>query len=166
MYTNWHDGRKPGAPWDGPSPNVRAVLAYCKARRAMLLVDPPSTWNTAANAMSNISDVDSLRDENAAIFFPRLNIPDVLKENRLQEFAPCGAVAGIFARLTLRDGRVFEQRVLDPRGEGENPMADADLERKFMANCEPLLGAGKCRRLLDTAWHFDAAPDAGELCDW
>ena len=32
MYTNWHDGRKPGAPWDGPSPNLRAVLAYCKAR--------------------------------------------------------------------------------------------------------------------------------------
>ena len=35
MYTNWHDGRKPGAPWDGPSPNVRAVLAYCQARWGM-----------------------------------------------------------------------------------------------------------------------------------
>ncbi|MGE0559591.1 MAG: MmgE/PrpD family protein [Burkholderiales bacterium] len=69
-------------------------------------------------------------------------------------------------RLTLSDGRVFEQRVLDPKGEGENPMSDADLERKFMVNCEPLLGAAKCRRLLDTAWHFDAAPDAGELYDW
>lgn len=32
MYTNWHDGRSPGAPWNGPSPNLRAVLAYCKAR--------------------------------------------------------------------------------------------------------------------------------------
>jgi hypothetical protein len=31
-YTNWHDGRKPGAPWNGASPNLRAVLAYCKAR--------------------------------------------------------------------------------------------------------------------------------------
>ncbi|MGA0115780.1 MAG: MmgE/PrpD family protein [Burkholderiales bacterium] len=69
-------------------------------------------------------------------------------------------------RLTLRDGRVLEQRVLDPRGEGENPMSDADLEHKFMVNCEPLLGAAKCRRLLDTAWHFDAAPDAGELRSW
>ena len=35
MYTNWHDGRKPGAPWNGPSPNVRAVLAYCQARWGM-----------------------------------------------------------------------------------------------------------------------------------
>jgi hypothetical protein len=32
MYTNWHDGRKPGAPWNGASPNLRAVLAYCTAR--------------------------------------------------------------------------------------------------------------------------------------
>ena len=32
MYTNWHDGRKPGAPWNGASPNLRAVLAYCEAR--------------------------------------------------------------------------------------------------------------------------------------
>jgi hypothetical protein len=31
-YTNWHDGRKPGAPWNGPSPNLRAILAYCKTR--------------------------------------------------------------------------------------------------------------------------------------
>ena len=31
-YTNWHDGRKPGAPWNGPSPNVRAILAYCNKR--------------------------------------------------------------------------------------------------------------------------------------
>ncbi len=69
-------------------------------------------------------------------------------------------------RLTLRDGSVVQQRVLDPRGEGENPMSDEDLERKFMVNCEPLLGAGKCRSLLDTVWHFDAAADAGELYNW
>lgn len=32
MYTNWHDGRQPGAPWNGPSPNLRAVYDYCKRR--------------------------------------------------------------------------------------------------------------------------------------
>lgn len=31
-YTNWHDGRKPGAPWNGASPNLRAILAYLKGR--------------------------------------------------------------------------------------------------------------------------------------
>ena len=31
-YTNWHDGRKPGAPFNKPSPNVRAILQYCHSR--------------------------------------------------------------------------------------------------------------------------------------
>ena len=31
-YTNWHDGRKPGAPWNHASPNVRAILDYCHKR--------------------------------------------------------------------------------------------------------------------------------------
>jgi len=31
-YTNWHDGRKPGSPYNKPSPNLRAILAYCHAR--------------------------------------------------------------------------------------------------------------------------------------
>lgn len=31
-YTNWHDGRKPGAPYEGCSPNLKAILEYCNAR--------------------------------------------------------------------------------------------------------------------------------------
>src|SRR5688572_2228338 len=42
--------------------------------------------------------------------------------------------------IGLRGGKKVSARVLDPKGEGENPMSDADLERKFMANCEPLIG--------------------------
>lgn len=69
-------------------------------------------------------------------------------------------------KVMLKDGRAVEARVLDPKGEGENPMSDADLERKFMVNCEPLLGADKCRRLLAAVWQFDQAKDAGELYRW
>ncbi|HEY7823162.1 MAG TPA: peptidoglycan-binding domain-containing protein [Acidimicrobiia bacterium] len=32
MYTNWHDGRKPGAPWTTCSPNLRQILDYCSKR--------------------------------------------------------------------------------------------------------------------------------------
>jgi len=31
-YTNWHDGRKPGAPWNAASPNLKAIYDYCHAR--------------------------------------------------------------------------------------------------------------------------------------
>jgi 2-methylcitrate dehydratase PrpD len=69
-------------------------------------------------------------------------------------------------RVTLNDGRALEARVLDPKGEGENPMSDADLEKKFMVNCKPLLGEDKCQRLRATVWQFENAPDAGELYNW
>lgn len=69
-------------------------------------------------------------------------------------------------KITLNDGRTVEARVLDPKGEGENPMSDDDLEQKFLVNCKPLLGEDKCRRLLDAVWKFEAARDAGELYNW
>jgi len=69
-------------------------------------------------------------------------------------------------KITLNDGKTVEARVLDPKGEGENPMSDADLEQKFTVNCTPLLGEDKCKRLLAAVWQFDSAKDAGELYSW
>jgi 2-methylcitrate dehydratase PrpD len=63
-------------------------------------------------------------------------------------------------RIDLADGRSFEQRVLDPKGEGDNPMSDDDLKRKFSVNCEPVIGKEKCARLQDTIWGFE---QQGEL---
>jgi 2-methylcitrate dehydratase PrpD len=65
--------------------------------------------------------------------------------------------------IGLKGGRKLAARVLDPKGEGENPMSDADLERKFAANCEPLIGKNRCGEVLKTVWNFDKARDAAEL---
>ena len=69
-------------------------------------------------------------------------------------------------RIDLADGRSFEKRVLDPKGEGENPMTDDDLRRKFVVNCEAIAGKAKCERLLDLVWRFDRAEIAAGLYDW
>lgn len=69
-------------------------------------------------------------------------------------------------RIDLNDGRSFEQRVLDPKGEGDNPMTDDDLKLKFTVNCEPVVGRAKCERLLALIWGFDKSPDVGELFNW
>jgi 2-methylcitrate dehydratase PrpD len=69
-------------------------------------------------------------------------------------------------RIDLGDGRSFEKRVLDPKGEGDNPMSDEDLKRKFTVNCEPVIGADKCGQLLDLVWNFDNAQDAKGLFTW
>jgi phage tail sheath protein FI len=81
------------------------ALTYCKKRRAFLIVDPPSDWDEPSDVTGS-SGVDDLgvRDENAAIYFPRVKMADPLNENRLTTFAPCGVVAGIYARTDAQRG--------------------------------------------------------------
>ncbi|MCC7485179.1 MAG: MmgE/PrpD family protein [Burkholderiales bacterium] len=65
--------------------------------------------------------------------------------------------------IGLADGRRLSTRVLDPLGEGENPMSDADLERKLTANCELLVGRAACRSLIDAVWGFDGSEGIATL---
>ena len=68
--------------------------------------------------------------------------------------------------IKLQDGRRVATRVLDPKGESENPMSDADLERKFSVNCEPVIGTERCRALLEAIWQFDRADGIANLLRW
>ena len=87
---------------------VGKAAAYCEKRRAMLLVDPPSDWTKKATAVTKFKDTATdnvgTRSKNAALFFPRLSQPNPLADNQVQDFAPCGAVAGIFARTDTTRG--------------------------------------------------------------
>ena len=87
---------------------ISLAAAYCEQRRAMLVVDPPSNWVDVATAQSKFTDTGNdfvgTRSRNAALFFPRLRIPDPLLNNQVGEFAPCGAVAGVFARTDAARG--------------------------------------------------------------
>jgi phage tail sheath protein FI len=87
---------------------VSEAAAYCERRRAMMLVDSPSDWKDKTTAKSKFSDtaVDNVgtRSKNAAMFFPRLRQPNSLHSNQIEEFVPCGAVAGIFSRTDSQRG--------------------------------------------------------------
>ena len=65
--------------------------------------------------------------------------------------------------LRLTDGRVLDRRVLDPRGEGGNPLTDDDLGRKFIANATGCLGAAQAGRLLDLLWSTDAGTELSSI---
>lgn len=82
---------------------VANAAAYCEKRRAILLVDPPSTWTDKDAAKQKIGQVGT-NSRNAALFFPRLKQQDPLHEYRVVEFVPCGAVAGICARTDTQRG--------------------------------------------------------------
>ena len=70
------------------------------------------------------------------------------------------------ARVHLNDGTMLEERVLDPRGEGVNPLSDDELTHKFLSNCGPILGESKCKRVLETVWSLDRASELAELYRW
>lgn len=76
---------------------VGTAAAYCEHRRAMLLVDPPVGWNNKDSAKRGVSNLGT-SSKNAALFFPRLTQPNPLHNNLMEDFVPCGAVAGVFAR--------------------------------------------------------------------
>ena len=59
----------------------------------------------------------------------------------------------------------------DRRADRRNPghglrLADADLERKLVANCEPIIGRDKCARLLEAVWSFDRLDNLALLYRW
>jgi len=81
-----------------------AAASYCESRRAMLIVDPPSSWGTVAQAVSGMAAGVGTVSRNAALYFPRLRQPNLLRDGVIEPFAPCGAVAGMMARTDASRG--------------------------------------------------------------
>lgn len=75
-----------------------AAMAYCEKRRAFLIVDPPPTVTNTDKATDWISGGLTVSGSNGAAYFPRLRMPDPLNNYKLRTFAPCGAIAGLYAK--------------------------------------------------------------------
>lgn len=82
---------------------IASAAAYCEKRRAMLIVDPSSSWTSKDKARDGVANIGT-NSKNAALFFPRLKQPNPLRGNQIESFAPCGAVAGVFARTDTQRG--------------------------------------------------------------
>ncbi|NTV27488.1 MAG: phage tail sheath family protein, partial [Methanothrix sp.] len=83
---------------------IDKAIKYCEDHRAMILIDPPKAWNDKDKAKAGIEAGVGSGSKNAAIFFPRLLQPNPLNDNQKEDFVPCGAVAGIFARTDTQRG--------------------------------------------------------------
>jgi phage tail sheath protein FI len=83
---------------------VAKAAEYCEKRRAFLIVDPPSDWKDMESAKTGMEAGVGTRSKNAALFFPRLKQQNPLRNNQIEVFAPCGAVAGVFARMDANLG--------------------------------------------------------------
>jgi uncharacterized protein len=83
---------------------VDAATAYCEDKRAFFILDiAPDV--TKLDTMANWVPVNNLTvSRNAAVYFPRLEIPDALNGNRLRNVGPSGTLAGIYARTDATRG--------------------------------------------------------------
>jgi uncharacterized protein len=118
---------------------VTAVAqAYCERRRAFFLMDTPREIDEPREIRNWLSANNGLRHRNAALFFPRLRIPDPLNEFRLRSVGASGTMAGLFARTdstrgvwkapagteaTLRNVPDLEYVLSDPENGALNPLA-------------------------------------------
>src|SRR5207248_1304086 len=73
-----------------------------------------------------------------------------------------GAVANI-VHVDLADGRRLTRRVDYPMGHAKNPLQDSQVEEKFRALVEPMVGNARARRIVDIVWKLDEAKNVDEL---
>ncbi|MFI0975422.1 phage tail sheath family protein [Streptomyces sp. NPDC021093] len=90
---------------DTPAEVYRAALKYCFDRRAVLLVDAPTTLTVAkpADALASLGLAGTTASY-AALYYPRIRQTDPTADGRLTTFVASGAVAGAIARTDATRG--------------------------------------------------------------
>jgi phage tail sheath protein FI len=170
----------PYLPADTPGGDVHsgvisAAAKLCRDRRAFLILDANSEWDEISDAVSGVNqvatDVGTDNARNAAVFFPRLQMPNPLRQNQMETFASCGAVAGVFARTDVQRGVWKAPAGLDAGLAGTSalsvPMTDAENGQlnplgvnclRAMPGTGPVIWGSRtlrgADRLADTDWKY------------
>lgn len=86
---------------------VAEAVAFCERRRAMLLVDPPASWTTAAAVQAAMSEgaeaAVGTASPNAVLYLPRLLRSDPT-QGAVSIVSAAAAVAGVIARTDAEQG--------------------------------------------------------------
>jgi len=88
----------------GENSVLSEALKLCGERRAMLLVDPPSAWTSVDKAATTAHSLTGEAAKNAAVYFPNIMAANLLKEGAVEEFPPCGVMAGLWGKTDVQRG--------------------------------------------------------------
>jgi phage tail sheath protein FI len=117
------------------------AISLCEEKRAFYILDVPqadSLRDEVPEIKQWLDDNATLRDKNAALYFPRPETPDALNGFRLRAIASSGTLAGLYARTdsargvwkapagieaTLRGVQRLEYKLNDPENGVLNPLA-------------------------------------------
>ena len=77
--------------------DIDTAAKFCSDHRAMLIVDPPTSWTDPLDDFTKISSNLPFgpRSANAAVYYPNLTLTD--SAGATFTAGPCGAVAGVWA---------------------------------------------------------------------
>lgn len=91
----------------GPSEAATVITVaeqYCESRRAFFIMDTPLGITKPTAIKSYLAANDNLRDKNAGLYYPRVQVADSLNSFRLRSFGASGTLAGLFARIDAARG--------------------------------------------------------------
>ncbi len=97
---------------------IALAAAYCKKRRAFLLVDPPASATTGAEIQATVLGLTPAGKSHAAIYHPWLRIADPLNPGRPRLSPPSGTIAVLIARTDAARGVWKAPAGLDAKLEG------------------------------------------------
>ena len=83
---------------------ISVAESYCESKRAFFILDTPLGIVDLPGIKNWIGARGNLRSKNAALYFPRVNIPDPLNNFRLRSVGACGTMAGLYARIDSNRG--------------------------------------------------------------
>jgi uncharacterized protein len=96
-----------------PLSTYREALAYCREKRAMLLIDAPADWEPSSatalvrqfvNELAPADTPSQRNSANAMMYFPRIWVDDPSVPGALRMVGSSGAVAGLIARTDETHG--------------------------------------------------------------
>jgi phage tail sheath protein FI len=83
---------------------ITVAEQYCETRRAFFLVDTPLGFTRPTAIKNWLAANNNLRDKNAALYYPRVLVPDPENSFRLRSFGASGTMAGLCARTDSTRG--------------------------------------------------------------
>jgi len=117
-----------------------------------------STLHSAAVALvdgaAGIAQYSDARARDPVVAALRGKVKAVADESLGKDEAYAAIIAG---------GTRHEAHIAHASGTAANPMSDAAIEAKFLANATPAIGAERARAACDRVWALEKLPDMSEL---
>ena len=86
---------------------------------------------------------------------------EVVADPEIEKVFP--ALQRVIVNITTTDGRTFTKQLDYPKGDPRNPLSDAEIEEKFAALADGVLGKPAQTKLKDAIWNLEKLGSVSKL---